>query len=66
MAEALAAAPVRALGASRALLMDSGNSAFETHLEREARSIVAAGADGESREGIAAYLQKRKPDFIGA
>ena len=62
----LAASPIVALGAARALLQESFSSEYETQLEREARSISAAGASSECREGIAAYLEKRPPDFKGA
>jgi hypothetical protein len=34
-------------------------------MERETRSIVAAGADPECAEGIAAFVAKRKPNFAG-
>lgn len=64
-AEALATAPPAAIGASRGLLLDSFSSPFELQLEREARAIAAAGAGPEGREGIAAFLAKRTPDFRG-
>jgi 2-(1,2-epoxy-1,2-dihydrophenyl)acetyl-CoA isomerase len=61
----LAAAPVAAFGAARALLQESFSSGFETQLEREARAITLAGALPECREGLAAYFAKRSPDFKG-
>jgi 2-(1,2-epoxy-1,2-dihydrophenyl)acetyl-CoA isomerase len=54
------------IGRSRALLLDSFGNSWETHLELEARGIAAAIAGPEGREGVAAFLGKRKPDFRGA
>lgn len=62
----LAASPVAAIGAARALLRDSFSSGYEAQLEREALAISAAGARAECREGLAAYFAKRPPDFRGA
>jgi 2-(1,2-epoxy-1,2-dihydrophenyl)acetyl-CoA isomerase len=67
--EALAAATTLARGANsafaavRRLLLSGADGGLETHLEREARAIADAAAGGEGREGIAAFLEKRKPDF---
>lgn len=61
----LAAAPIRALGVARSLLLASFSNSLETHLEQEAGAISAAGADPESREGISAFRAKRKPNFEG-
>ena len=63
VARAIAAGPVAALSASRALLYDSFETGFETQLDRELRSMAAAGASGESEEGLRALLQKQTPDF---
>lgn len=65
-ARQLAASATTAIGAARALLLESYDGSFEGHLERETRSIMKQGATAESREGIAAFLAKRKPDFVGA
>jgi 2-(1,2-epoxy-1,2-dihydrophenyl)acetyl-CoA isomerase len=65
VARRLAAAPVAALGAARALLAQSFETGLETQLERELRSMALAGA-GEAQEGLAAFLAKRAPDFTGA
>ena len=62
-AQALAAAPSAALGASRALLLESFSTTLETQCEREARSISAAGVGAEGIEGVAAFLAKRPPHF---
>jgi 2-(1,2-epoxy-1,2-dihydrophenyl)acetyl-CoA isomerase len=62
----LAAAATLALGAARALLLDSFDGPLEGHLERETRRIAASGTTADCREGVAAYLARRKPDFRGA
>jgi len=65
MAARLARSATAALGAARALLLESFPESLETHLEREARAISAAAGSAESGEGIAAFLAKRKPSFEG-
>lgn len=64
-AQALCGSAVAAIGATRALLAESYASGLETQLEREVRSISLAAAGAEFREGVAAVLGKRKPDFEG-
>jgi 2-(1,2-epoxy-1,2-dihydrophenyl)acetyl-CoA isomerase len=66
VAARLVAAPTAAIGAARRLLLASATSAFEEQLEREAASIARAGGRAESREGVAAFLARRAPDFEGA
>jgi len=65
VAQLLAHAATGAIGAARGLLQESFDSGFETQLEREVRSITAAGAGAECREGLAAFRAKRKPCFAG-
>lgn len=59
----LAASATQAIGGARRLLLASYEGALEGQLEREARSVAAAGAGRESREGVAAFLARRRPDF---
>lgn len=66
VATAFASAATMAVGATRALLVDSFTHELETQLELEARQIAEAGGRPEFREGIAAFMGKRKPDFRGA
>ncbi len=53
------------IAGARALLAASFTNGLDAQLEAEARSIAAAGTTPESREGVAAFLGRRKPDFIG-
>lgn len=64
LAQALASGPVRALGRTRALLASSFTAGLEEQMEAEARAIAESGKD-EGREGVAAFLAKRKPHWTG-
>jgi 2-(1,2-epoxy-1,2-dihydrophenyl)acetyl-CoA isomerase len=63
LARELAAGATAALGFSRRLLLCSFNNGLETHMEAEARAIADASRTAQGREGIAAFIEKRKPDF---
>lgn len=64
-ARKLAAGPTRSFGRTKRMLADSFNTAFEAQMEREGGNITAAGAEPDGREGIEAFLSKRKPTFRG-
>jgi 2-(1,2-epoxy-1,2-dihydrophenyl)acetyl-CoA isomerase len=64
-ARSLAAAATGAIGAARALLLESYGGSFEGQLERETRSIAALSGTADSREGVTAFLERRKPAFLG-
>ncbi|GAC1574963.1 MAG: enoyl-CoA hydratase-related protein [Sphingomicrobium sp.] len=59
----MAAMSASALQRTRALLHTSYSNGLETQLEREAASIAAASREVDGREGIAAFIAKRKPTF---
>ena len=63
VARALSYAATQALGAARALLLDSFANGLETQLELEARSIAAASVTADGSEGVAAFLAKRAPNY---
>lgn len=63
LAGTLARSATAALGRTRALLMASYGASFEGQMEAEARAIALGGNGAEGREGIAAFLEKRKPDW---
>lgn len=65
-ASALVKAATSALVGARALLLESMNSPLEAQLERETRTIAAAGRSPEWREGVSAFLERRAPDFSGS
>ncbi|ATE63988.1 enoyl-CoA hydratase/isomerase family protein [Rhizorhabdus dicambivorans] len=62
----LAAGATSAIGRTRDLLLASFGNSWETHLELEARGIATSISSVEGKEGVAAFLGKRKPDFRGA
>src|SRR5688500_1369325 len=65
IAENLAAGPTRSLGLIKKAIYDSaGNSlATQLDLERDLQREVGRGTD--YREGVTAFLEKRKPSFTG-
>jgi 2-(1,2-epoxy-1,2-dihydrophenyl)acetyl-CoA isomerase len=64
LAERLAAGPTDSFGAVKRLLAAS-DPGLESQLALEGRTIAAQGVHAEGREGIAAFLEKRKPDYHG-
>lgn len=64
-AKKLAQGPTQAFGTVKRLLLSSFDNGLETQMEQEAVGITTllSGADG--REGVAAFLEKRKPTFNG-
>jgi 2-(1,2-epoxy-1,2-dihydrophenyl)acetyl-CoA isomerase len=61
----LAAGPTRAFGGVKRLLLGSAGDHLESQMEKEARCIADAARSADAKEGIAAFLDKRKPDFTG-
>jgi 2-(1,2-epoxy-1,2-dihydrophenyl)acetyl-CoA isomerase len=59
----LATGPTPAFGAVKRLLRSSATSSFEEQLAAEADSIATLAASPVGREGVAAFLEKRPPDF---
>ena len=49
--------------ASKKLLNDSLNNSFETHMEMEREFVSRCADHPNGREGIAAFLEKRKPVY---
>lgn len=65
LAKKLASGPTRAYGAVKALLNETFEHGLEAQMELEARTIANLVATDDGREGIAAFLEKRKPTFTG-
>lgn len=63
MAHELSRCSVSSFGWSKQLLTDSFNTAFETHIERERAGICSCAAHADGREGLQAFMEKRKPAF---
>ncbi len=52
-----------ALARIKALLRAAPDSALDAQLDREARAMAEAQGGAEAAEGLAAFLEKRRPDF---
>ena len=55
----------KAYGAVKTLLADSFSSTLESHLEQEARSLNVRAQGHDGKEGVKAFIEKRKPNFKG-
>jgi 2-(1,2-epoxy-1,2-dihydrophenyl)acetyl-CoA isomerase len=66
LARSIAAGPVRAMVRTRGLVRRAAIRTLEEQLDDEERLIGESAADPESREGVAAFLAQRRPDFRSA
>ncbi|MBV8619559.1 MAG: enoyl-CoA hydratase [Curvibacter sp.] len=64
LAGQVAGGPLQANAAIKALCRSAPQATLEEQLELEARQMVRAQGGAESLEGIGAFLDKRKPDFL--
>lgn len=65
LATRLANGPTRALGQAKKLLYQSNESAFEEQLQAEAESFAKSASGPDFKEGVMAFVEKRKPVFTG-
>ena len=61
----LAGGATRAYGATKGLLLRSGGETLETQMEFEARAIADMARTEDVREGVNAFLEKRRPSYRG-
>jgi 2-(1,2-epoxy-1,2-dihydrophenyl)acetyl-CoA isomerase len=65
IARQLAAGPTEAFASARRLLLASVGDALEVQMELEAREIAANANGRDGREGIDAFVNKRRPVYEG-
>lgn len=65
MAVQLAQMPTKGLGLTKKLLNSSYNNDLDTQLHAEMTHQILAGGSADFKEGVAAFLEKRKPNFTG-
>lgn len=66
MVKYYANAPTKAIGLMKKMLNKSSTADLDEMLDYEAYCQDIAAASADSKEGITAFLEKRKPQFIGA
>jgi len=64
-AERLATMPTKAIGLIKRNLKASWHSEFEDFLERDAQGQRIAGLTDDHKEGVRAFMEKRRPVFTG-
>lgn len=65
LAQQLAAGPAHALARIKQLCNSARSNTLDQQIELESRFMVEAQGGTEAREGISAFLEKRKADFQG-
>jgi 2-(1,2-epoxy-1,2-dihydrophenyl)acetyl-CoA isomerase len=65
LATRLAAGPTGALGRIKELLEASATGGFAEQLELEREAQIKSGQSKDATEGIAAFVEKRPPKFVG-
>jgi 2-(1,2-epoxy-1,2-dihydrophenyl)acetyl-CoA isomerase len=65
MAERLAAAPTEAIGRIKELLEASATNDYREQLELERKAQIKTGLTKDFSEGVAAFIEKRPPKFVG-
>jgi 2-(1,2-epoxy-1,2-dihydrophenyl)acetyl-CoA isomerase len=65
MADKLAAAPTEAIGRIKELLEASATNDYAAQLELERKAQIQSGQTKDFREGVAAFIEKRPPKFVG-
>lgn len=65
VAQDFSTGPTRAYGELKRLFVSVGDTALEAQLELEALALARCSGTADAREAIAAFVEKRKPEFRG-
>lgn len=65
LARRLAAGPTRSLGATKRLVWDGLGATVDARLADEARAVADLSDTEDAREGLAAVIERRRPEFRG-
>jgi len=65
LAETFAAAPTRGLARIKAMIRESWSHSLDEELDRQRDAMRELGYSDDYREGVAAFMAKRKPSFTG-
>ncbi len=65
LAARLAAGPTAVYGRTKHLLNAALGSSLESQLQREAEAFALSASEPDFQEGLAAFIEKRKPRFAG-
>jgi 2-(1,2-epoxy-1,2-dihydrophenyl)acetyl-CoA isomerase len=65
LAKRLAAGPTLAYGQIKRLFLRAGAAQFESQLEDEALTLARLSQSDDAQEGVAAFIERRKPVFKG-
>ena len=65
IARRLAAGPTKAFGEIRRLLTTAEDQPLAAQLELEAQALSRISGTADAREGLTAFVEKRKPQFKG-
>jgi 2-(1,2-epoxy-1,2-dihydrophenyl)acetyl-CoA isomerase len=65
LAARFAAGPTKGLARIKAMIRESWNHAFDAELDRQRDAMRELGYSDDYREGVAAFMEKRKPNFTG-
>ena len=65
LAARFAAGPTRGLAKIKQMIRESWGQALDTELDRQRDAMRELGYSDDYREGVAAFMEKRKPNFTG-